>query len=59
MKRTPRIEIFSNGSEWFFHLRSVNGKLQLQSEPYPTKAHAQRGAVAAQKAMSAAVIVVV
>lgn len=35
----------SNKARWYFHLRSRNGQISLQSEMYPTKAHARRAIV--------------
>jgi len=31
--------------QWYFHLRSSNGKISLQSEMYPTKNHARRAII--------------
>jgi uncharacterized protein YegP (UPF0339 family) len=60
-KRLPKLEVFEGiaafaGESWYWHLRSANGQIQLHSEGYPTRAHAVRGAIAAQKAMARAIL---
>jgi uncharacterized protein YegP (UPF0339 family) len=46
----PKYEVFKGkGAAWYFRLVAGNGKIVMQSEGYPTKAHAQRGARAADK----------
>ena len=32
-------------SDWYFHLRSRNGKITLASEMYPSKAHCRRAII--------------
>ena len=58
--RTTTIQVFwsPTDGQWYFRLRGKNGRIMSQSESYPTRAHAARGAHAFQKATTAAVVVV-
>ncbi len=63
--RTPRFVVFRSRSRSLFHKRpsyrfrlvSSNGEKMLQSEPYPTQAHAVRGARAVARIAGSAVVV--
>ena len=66
MKKPPRItqfEIMRSAAfaarcadtrhGWYFHLRSRNGKISLQSEMYPSKAHCRRAIIRLVNVISA------
>jgi uncharacterized protein YegP (UPF0339 family) len=59
-RRQPQFEIMhsqclhtSRATRWYFHLRSANGEISLQSELYPTKNHARRAIVRLIKVIAA------
>lgn len=55
----PRLEVFKSkkllrAQKWFYRLVADNGKKMYQSEPYPSKYNAERGAADAKQATTRA-----
>lgn len=56
MPPRARFEVFQGAEdldgtvpEWYWRLKAVNGEIVAQSEGYPSKEHAERGAEACQR----------
>ena len=58
--RKSKIEILpsDNGKDYFFHIKSGNGKIQGDGELYPTPSAAERGAQQFQESVARAVITI-
>lgn len=49
--RRNKIEVFKSLDGWRWRLRATNGEIVAQSEGYPTKENALRGASALKRAV--------